>query len=168
VAPTLAELWGGAVPLADAVPEAALTALKFGFLALLYLFLFRVVRVVVLEMRGTGGAAVADGDARDGGRGARRGARLRVLEPADHKGETYPLGDELTVGRGGGCGVVLPDDQFVSTVHARLFRRGDDLFVEDLGSRNGTFVNGAQVQAPTRLRRGDRVQFGQTVAEVVR
>jgi pSer/pThr/pTyr-binding forkhead associated (FHA) protein len=64
--------------------------------------------------------------------------------------------------------VVIPDDEFVSTVHARLFRRGDDLLVEDLGSRNGTFVNGEQVNAPTRLKRGDRVQFGQTVGEVQR
>ena len=63
---------------------------------------------------------------------------------------------------------MIPDDQFVSTVHARLFRRGDDLFAEDLGSRNGTFVNGEKVVAPTKLRRGDRIQFGQTVAEVVR
>ena len=78
------------------------------------------------------------------------------------------LGDELTVGRGGGCGVVIPDDQFVSTVHARLFRRGDETYVEDLGSRNGTFVNGQPVQAPTRLKRGDRVQFGETVGEVQR
>ena len=91
-----------------------------------------------------------------------------VLEPEAQKGDTYPLGEELTVGRGGGCGVVIPDDQFVSTVHARLFRRGDDLLVEDLGSRNGTFVNGERVVAPTRLRRGDRVQFGQTIAEVTR
>jgi hypothetical protein len=167
MAPTLAA-WGGAtVPLADAVPEAALTALKYGFLALVYLFLARVVRVVVLEMRSSPDAVAADGQRR-AGPGGKRGARLRVLEPAQHKGEMYPLGDELTVGRGGGCGVVLPDDQFVSTVHARLFRRGDDLFVEDLGSRNGTFVNGGQVQSPTKLRRGDRVQFGQTVAEVVR
>src|SRR5207244_12939197 len=96
------------------------------------------------------------------------GGRLRIVEPTDRKGETYSLADELTVGRGGGCGVVLTDDQYVSTVHARLFRRGDDLFVEDLGSRNGTYVNGEKVVAPTRLRRGDRVQFGQTVAEVGR
>jgi pSer/pThr/pTyr-binding forkhead associated (FHA) protein len=155
------------LPLADAVPEAALTALKFGFLALVYLFLFRVVRVVVLELRAptvTATEAKTDG----GKRPKRAGAHLRVLEPPAHKGEVYPLGDELTVGRGGGCGVVLPEDQFVSTVHARLFRRGDDLFVEDLGSRNGTFVNGEQVRAPTRLKRGDRVQFGQTVGEVTR
>ena len=63
---------------------------------------------------------------------------------------------------------MLPDDNYVSTVHARLFRRGSDVFVEDLGSRNGSYVNGMQVTSPTRLRRGDRVQFGQTVGEVVR
>jgi pSer/pThr/pTyr-binding forkhead associated (FHA) protein len=158
--------------LAEAVPETVLTVLKYCFLALIFIFLARVVRVVVLELRSPVGAAAADGSSSAGAAGAKRtkraGAHLRVLEPADHRGETYPLGDELTVGRGGGCGVVLPEDTFVSTVHARLFRRGDDLFVEDLSSRNGTFVNGDQVHAPTKLRRGDRVQFGQTVTEVTR
>jgi len=96
------------------------------------------------------------------------GLRLRLLEPASREGETVPVGEELTVGRGGGCGIVLADDQFVSTVHARVFRRGDDVFVEDLGSRNGTFVNGHPVEGTARLKRGDRVQFGQTVAELLR
>ena len=149
------------------MPESVLTILKFCFLALLYLFLWRVVQVVVREMRAP---VPGDGPAPEpkGGRKERRGARLRIIEPAEQEGEVYPLGEELTVGRGGGCGIVLPDDHFVSTVHARLFRRGDDVFVEDLGSRNGTFVNGETVAAPTRLRRGDRVQFGQTVGELVR
>jgi hypothetical protein len=166
VAPSTLRL---SVPLADAVPEAALTALKYCFVALVYLFLARVVRVVVLEMRSPALARAGEpGAPPRGAKRERAGARLRILEPPARQGETYPLSDELTVGRGGGCGVVLGDDHFVSTVHARLFRRGDDLFVEDLGSRNGTFVNGQVVQAPTRLRRGDRVQIGQTVAEVVR
>lgn len=159
-------------PLADAVPEAALTVLKFCFLALVYLFLWRVVRVVIMELRAPAIAAVGSAPAAEARQQAprtdKRGARLRILEPAAHRGETYPLGDEITVGRGGGCGIVLPEDGFVSTVHARLFRRGDDLFVEDLGSRNGTFLNGDRLATPTRLRRGDRVQFGQTVAEVTR
>ena len=152
-----------------ALSQTALDVLKYAFLALLFLFLARVVRVVVLEIRSPAlaGAGAAPG-ARGSSRGTKRGARLRIIEPADRKGESYALNDELTVGRGGGCGVVIPDDQFVSTVHARLFRRGEDLFVEDLGSRNGTFVNGQQVQAATKLRRGDRVQFGETVGEVVR
>jgi len=147
------------------VPESVLTILKFCFLALLYLFLFRVVQVVARELRAPATDEAADGRrARKG----RKGVRLQILEPAAHEGELYPLGEELTVGRGGGCGIVLPDDHFVSTVHARVFQRGNDVFVEDLGSRNGTFVNGAPVASPMRLRRGDRVQFGETVAEVVR
>jgi pSer/pThr/pTyr-binding forkhead associated (FHA) protein len=148
------------------VPESVLTILKFCFLALLYLFLWRVVQVVVREMRAP--APSEPGAEPKPGRKERRGARLRIIEPTAHEGEVYSLGEEITVGRGGGCGIVLPDDHFVSTVHARLFRRGDDVYVEDLGSRNGTVVNGEPVAAPTRLRRGDRVQFGETVGEVVR
>jgi pSer/pThr/pTyr-binding forkhead associated (FHA) protein len=159
------------VLLADAVPEAALTTLKFCFLALVYLFLWRVVRVVVLELRApalaaapvTGSKATTATPKAD-----RKAARLRILEPAERRGESYPLGDEITVGRGGGCGIVLTADQFVSTVHARVFRRGSDVFVEDLGSRNGTFVNGERVTAATKIRRGDRVQFGETLAEMTR
>lgn len=156
--------------LADAVPESLLTVLKFCFLALVYLFLWRVVRVVVLELRAPAlvGAVSGDGEPRRAAKADRRGARLRILEPEAHRGETYPLGDEITVGRGGGCGIVLTEDQFVSTVHARVFRRGSDVFVEDLGSRNGTHLNGAPISVATRVKRGDRVQFGQTIAELVR
>jgi hypothetical protein len=158
------------VPLADAVPEAALTALKFCFLALVYIFLWRVVRVVILELRAPALVpAGGDGGARAAApRADRKGARLRILEPAEHRGESYPLGDEITVGRGGGCSIVLTADQFVSTVHARVFRRGEDVFVEDLGSRNGTYVNGDRITTTTKISRGDRVQFGQTVAEMGR
>ncbi len=156
--------------------EAVLTVLKFCFLALLYLFLFRVVRVVVLELRNpaeatTAAAPRAPAPPRPGRdrRGDSRGAlRLRLVQPAGRKGEVVPIPEEVTVGRGGGCGIVLAEDTYVSTLHARLFQRGGDSFVEDLGSTNGTFVNGERVTAATRLRRGDQIQFGQTVAEVVR
>jgi hypothetical protein len=147
------------------VPESVLTVLKFCFLALLYLFLFRVVQVVVRELRAPAPDEAADGRRE---RKTRRGVRLRILEPQEHEGELYQLGEEITVGRGGGCSIVLPDDHYVSTLHARVFRRGDEVLVEDLGSRNGTYLNGSPVTSATRLRRGDRVQFGQTVAEVVR
>jgi hypothetical protein len=159
------------VPLADAVPEAALTTLKFCFLALVYLFLWRVVRIVVLELRAPALVAAPSDAAKataTAPRTDRKTAHLRILEPAEHRGESYPLTDELTVGRGGGCGIVLPADQFVSTVHARVFRRGTDVFVEDLGSRNGTYVNGERITTTTKIRRGDRVQFGETVAEMSR
>jgi pSer/pThr/pTyr-binding forkhead associated (FHA) protein len=53
-------------------------------------------------------------------------------------------------------------------VHARVYRRNGDVYLEDLGSRNGTFVNGELIGGATRLRRGDQVQWGQTVAEALR
>ncbi|MGH9027717.1 MAG: FHA domain-containing protein [Acidimicrobiia bacterium] len=151
--------------------EALLTLLKFCFLALLFLFLARVVRVVVMELRAPAlsaepSSSPAPATARRGdGRGT---LRLRVIDPAERRGQTIDVGDEVTVGRAGGCGIVLDDDTYVSQLHARLFRQQNDTFVEDLGSTNGTFLNGSPVSVATRLRKGDRVQFGQTVCEVIR
>jgi len=154
------------------VPESVLTILKFCFLALLYLFLYRVVRVVITEMRApspTPPAPVAQAPQappvdRTRGRGP---GRIRILEPTSRRGETFTVTDELTVGRGGGCGIVL-DDGFVSQVHARLYRRDGNVYVEDLASRNGTLLNGQPLQGAIKLKRGDQVQFGQTIAEAVR
>lgn len=154
--------------------EAVLTVLKFCFLALLYLFLYRVVRLTLKELRApalTAEAAAAPTAARP--RRERRpepraSLRLRVLEPAARRGETHTIDREVTVGRGGGCALVLNDDTYVSQLHARLFQQNGEGYVEDLGSTNGTYVNGKQINGVTRLKRGDHVQFGQTVAEVTK
>lgn len=160
--------------------EGLLTILKFCFLALLYLFLFRVVRIVRLELKPAKvavptpvAAAAAPAPARAGahttGKGkARGGVQLYLLEPPARNGEVYALADEVTVGRAPGCGVVLEEDTFISQVHARLFRRGRETYVEDLGSTNGTLVNGERISEVTRLHRGDQVQFGNTLAEITR
>jgi pSer/pThr/pTyr-binding forkhead associated (FHA) protein len=94
--------------------------------------------------------------------------RLKVVEPADTRGRIYDVGDEITVGRASGCQIALPDDTFVSQLHARVFRRDGQLYVEDLGSTNGTFLNRKKVSSPVALRRGDRLQVGKTVLEVSR
>ncbi len=78
----------------------------------------------------------------------------------------FALGDELTVGRAGGCGVSLPDDTFVSQIHARVYRRDGKLYVEDLGSTNGTYLNTKKLTTPAALRKGDRIQVGRTTLEV--
>ncbi len=157
--------------------EGLLTVLKFCFLALLYLFLFRVVRIVRLELKPAKAPLPADAPVpvpaaatprREKKKKETRGPSLSLLEPAARAGETYALTEELSVGRAPGCAVVLDNDTFVSQVHARLFRRGRETYVEDLGSTNGTFVNGDRITEVTRLRRGDRVQFGNTVAEITR
>jgi pSer/pThr/pTyr-binding forkhead associated (FHA) protein len=90
------------------------------------------------------------------------------MEPGEARGTSFALDGELTIGRAPGCAVALPSDTFVSQVHARVFRRGDDYWVEDLGSTNGTSVNGRKLDGAVPLRRGDRVQVGRSVLELQR
>jgi hypothetical protein len=154
------------------VSEPVLTFLKFCLLAVLYLFLARVVWVVARELRGTPAPAppppvVPPEVAAPRARG-RKGWRLILVEPAAEAGATFPIDDEVTLGRGGGCSVPLAFDTFVSQVHARAFDRDGVLWVEDLGSRNGTFVDGAPVHEPVRVAKGARLQVGETVLEVDR
>ena len=154
--------------------EAVLTVLKFCFLALLYLFLYRVVRLTLRELRAPvltaepAAAPTAAPPRRERRSEPRAALRLRILEPAERRGETHAIDREVTVGRGGGCALVLNDDTYVSQLHARLFQQNGEGYVEDLGSTNGTYVNGKQIKGVTRLKRGDQVQFGQTVAEVAK
>jgi pSer/pThr/pTyr-binding forkhead associated (FHA) protein len=64
--------------------------------------------------------------------------------------------------------VPLDDDTFASSIHARVFRRSGELWIEDLGSTNGTWLNEERLGEPVRLRRGDRVKIGSTILEVAR
>ena len=163
------------------MPDPVLTLLKYVFLAILYLFFLRVLRAVWIELRepkpapltDAAGGATALPLARPAGSdptvavGARVGPeKLVVIEPAERKGIEFPLSDEMTVGRAAGCGVALPDDTFVSQLHARVFRRDGEFLVEDLGSTNGTYLNGKQVSTASVIRKGDRVQVGRTTLEL--
>jgi len=155
------------------VPDSLLTILKFCFLAVLYLFFIRVLRAVWAELKAPAPVAVAAPAAAPAARpaapkpswGARNETRLRVVEPAATRGQTYDLGEELTLGRAGGCQVTI-DDTYVSQLHARLFQKDGQFFLEDLGSTNGTYLNRKKVTAPTAIRKGDRLQVGKTVLEM--
>jgi hypothetical protein len=148
--------------------ESVLTVLKFCLLAFLYLFLLRVVWIVARELRGTPQPATKTAPVPAPARQRRKAWRLVVEQPPTEKGQVYDVDGEITIGRGGGCTVPLTFDTFVSQVHARAFERDGRLWLEDLGSTNGTFVNGKQVREPVMLRRGDRVQVGETVLEAER
>ena len=153
--------------------DAVLTVLKFCLLALLYLFLIRVVWIVARELRGTPApkpapVPVAAATAPTTAARARKSWRLVVVKPDSERGRAYSVDGEGTLGRGGGCTVPLTFDTFVSTVHARTYERDGALWVEDVGSTNGTLVNSNRIDKPTRLRKGDRVQIGETILEVDR
>lgn len=91
--------------------------------------------------------------------------RLRVLPPQGVPYEHRPAGDSITVGRATGCDLVLADS-FLSRQHARLWRDGDGWWIEDLGSRNGTRVNGEPVEAPRRVAPGDVIHMSGSALEV--
>jgi len=160
------------------VPAPALRFLEYVFLALLYLFFLRVIRAVWVELReprlvpaatgATGGAPAPPGGAKANRRGRGTPRKLVVVDPAEYQGADYDLEDEMTIGRAPGCAVALTADNFVSQVHARIFRRGDEYWVEDLGSTNGTLLNGHRVTGAAPLRKGDRLQFGRSVLDLQR
>ena len=161
------------------MPEPLLNVLKICLLILLYLFFFRVLRAVWAEVNlartaapaGSGGGRRSR--SRRGGDGPPRRTRarertlpkLKVIEPAELAGTVYPLGDELTVGRAAGCQITL-DDTYASQLHARLFMRDEQLYVEDLGSTNGTYLNRRKVTGPMVVSQGDQIKVGSTVMEV--
>jgi len=151
-----------------------LRLLQWLVIALIFLFFLRVVRAVWVEIRPAGPRPTRAERRRAAqprpapARRKKKSLFLEVVEPAEQQGQTFDLDDELTIGRSPGCGVPTTYDAYTSTLHARLFRRGDQLWVEDLGSTNGTFVNSEQISQATRLARGDLLQVGGTVFEVTR
>ena len=171
----------GAVLIATQNLNAVLHVMQWGVIALIFLFFLRVIRAVWVEMspatirKPRWQKRQERRDERKATRAAappkekrRRQLYLKVAQPQSHAGRSYDLDDELTIGRSPGCGVSMPEDIYTSTLHARLFRHNDQLWVEDLGSTNGTYVNSEQIAKAVRLGKGDMLQVGSTVFEVSR
>ena len=150
------------------MPEALLRVLNGCLLALLLLFFVRVLRAVWVQVNSPP-VQPAEQLARAPVPPTRQASALRlcVIAPSERRGDSYHVGDEVTLGRAPGCGVSVPDAT-VSQLHARLFRRDGKLYLEDLGSTNGTFLNEARVSGPVPLKRGDRIKVGSTLLEVQR
>jgi hypothetical protein len=129
------------------VIDLALFAGRLLLIALLYLFLFAAVRAGI--------GLVSGQRARKGG-----GYLLTVAEgPRELRGVTLPLGTAVVIGRSPGADIVIGDD-FVSGRHARITPAGSDVVLEDLGSTNGTLLNGTRVTTPQVLRPGDEIAIG--------
>jgi len=144
--------------------EPIAVALKFGFLAVLYLFLLWVSRSALKELRtSTAPAPEATGfhQVGPGGRAAATDAFLVAVTGGGlPPGERYDLFGGLSIGRGDAD--VRIDDRFASTIHARLYSRGASYYVEDMGSTNGTYLNGARLDGEAELSDLDEVKIGDT------
>ncbi len=156
--------------------ELPLALLRFGLLAVLWLFVLSAISVVRSDLFGTRAARAAAAELAADQRGPRRGRRATrrskgepisvVVVDGPDAGLTAALGDEpVTFGRGTDVTLPLTDD-YVSTAHARLFPHEGRWYVEDLGSTNGTYLDGARVRVPTPVPVGVPVRVGKTVVEV--
>ena len=155
----------------DIAVDEALLVLKIAFLVLLYLFIWRIVASASKDVRTPQESMIISPSDAAGLRravAAPRGRLVVVDSPVLDEGDELTIDSApLTLGRGGQNTVALDGDEFASARHARVEARADGLWVEDLGSTNGTFVNGARVTTPRRLEPGDVLRVGQTDLRVV-
>lgn len=179
-----------------AVTDQLLDVLKYGLLALLYLFFARVLWAVWSEVRGPrrGKARAAQVPVQQAapmsaatgqmdltaatpvphpaatapkGRAAKKASvsQLVIAQPRVRRGASFQLGQEITIGRSDSCTVTIPDDSFVSQLHARVYLLNGSAVAEDLGSTNGSYINGKRLSTPQQLVKGDRLQVGNTIFE---
>ena len=147
-------------------------ALKFGFLLVLYLFLLWVARSAMKDLSRYEGAAAAGEPVEPlaQGRGRQRGSfddlrggvapKLHVVAAMGHEpGTNFDLGEGATMGRSDSAEIRV-DDPFASSAHARIYLRGDFMYLEDMGSTNGTYLNGRKVKAAERLKMADVIRIG--------
>ena len=154
----------------DADPLAIL--LKFGFLAVLYLFLLFIARSALRDLRRDKELPAPAGAARSGHDGRAAGAldgppvdfnpRLEVVAAKGQEaGREFDVRGGARLGRAQTSEVSI-NDSYASAAHARLYPRDGAMFIEDLGSTNGTYVNGRQLTRPLQLAEGDTVRIGDT------
>jgi hypothetical protein len=150
--------------------EGVLLLLKIGFVVLLYLFIWRIVRTASKDLRLPQESFIlAPQEAAAAGLRDRRQpqvqmGRLVVLKsPALDENTEFVLDSAgISIGRGAQNDVPLDDDEFASANHARFEPRRDGVWLEDIGSTNGTFVNGVKISRPRKLVPGDLVRVGET------
>lgn len=135
------------------MPDVILALLRLIFLGLVYLFVWQVARGIATHL----------GIHPD--RRKRRGTKVVVVRSENQAGLDFTVTDATVLGRSDEADIVI-DDPYASEFHLRLVAQEGGLTLHDLGSTNGTYLNGRRVTAPTELRRGDAVQVGKTVMEI--
>lgn len=151
--------------------ELTLFLIRLAYLAILWIFVLSAISVIRSDMFGARLPAEAGRGGRPSKPGkpakARRGAPTHVLVvDGANAGERADLAvAPILIGRGTDAAIRL-DDDYVSTRHARIVNSGDEWFVEDLGSTNGTYVGTARITQPTTLTLGTQVRIGKTILEL--
>lgn len=135
------------------MPDIILAILRIIFLGLVYLFVWQVARAIASHL----GISVR--------RQRKEGSRVLFVRSESQQGQEFEVNDVVVLGRSPETDVVL-DDPYASEFHLRLVSQENGMMLHDLGTTNGTYVNGRRVSAPTQLRRGDTIQVGKTVLEI--
>ena len=145
--------------------EETLLLLKIGFLVLLYVFLWKIVRTASRDLKTPQESFVLAPQQVRKGATRRAGGRLVAVADGGEDGRSGAVYEidmaAVTVGRGHANDIPL-DDEFASTLHARLEARPDGVWLEDVGSTNGTAVNGVLIDEPRKLAPGDIIRIGET------
>ena len=160
--------------------ELTLMLIRFAYLAILWIFVLSAISVIRSDMFGARIDSTPRADRRAQKQAERTSARNRakptrrprgapthvaVVDGAN-AGETASLDHApLLIGRGSDAAIRL-DDDYVSTRHARIASSGDEWFVEDLGSTNGTYIGSHRLTQPTTLQLGSQVRIGKTTLEL--
>jgi hypothetical protein len=154
------------VTLAALSTDETLLILKGAFLVLLYLFILLIARSATKDLAGAPQESIILGPAEAEALRARapgRSASFVVLAGPDRRsGSMLTVNGAAVAGRDAGSSIRLEADDFASSRHAKLEPGADGVWVEDLDSTNGTFVNGERITARTLVRAGDTVRIGQT------
>ena len=135
------------------MPDIILALLRIIFLGLVYLFVWQVARAIGSHL----GISVR--------RQRKEGTRVLFVRSETQQGQEFEVTDVLVMGRSDETDVVL-DDPYASEFPLRLVAQENGMMLHDLGSTNGTYVNGRRISAPTQLRRGDTIQVGKTFMEI--
>ena len=148
------------------MPELVLQLTRAGFLALLWLFVLFALRVVRSDLYAAAGLRALVPGGRTQGRRRGRTARQLIVTQGALAGTRISLDARpILIGRADDSTLVL-DDDYASTRHARIAMQGEEWYVEDLGSTNGTYLDRAKVTGPTRVPLGVPVRIGKTVLEL--
>jgi pSer/pThr/pTyr-binding forkhead associated (FHA) protein len=154
--------------------ELTLFLIRFAYLAILWIFVLSAISVIRSDMFGARVPEAARGVAPTTGRKAKAGKSTRrrgspthlLVVGGENAGARADLAAApLLIGRGSDAAIRL-DDDYVSTRHARVAASGEEWFVEDLGSTNGTYVGSARITQPTTIGVGTQVRIGKTTLEL--